>query len=190
MKKPQSLKGNIFFIKQKATGKKLSVRFADPYSDINYEESISESMISCFENLNLTVAEKQKLSLGHRKKLNYFKHLNVFFLNQDAKKLIEQINDSEENDLVIEAQSYGAYICLAALYSGRISPEKKVEFIIEKAPLALFPKVLIKHMPNTKRLKLTMLMSDDCWLAPFESLYTNEQIKCNFSKIYLAKKAA
>lgn len=177
-----SFKGKILFVSTKATRKNSFLKYANPSLKDGFEDNIASTMMASFEHLNLTVEEKKNLSRSHRKMLNYYCHLSPFSLNVDSKKLIAEINQSKETHFVIEAHHYGAYVCLAALYSGKLSPDKKIEFILEKAPLALFPKTFIKSEPKLSHHKVTFRLSEDCWLSPFSSLYNNQRIKYSLKK--------
>jgi hypothetical protein len=187
MSKPVVFKGKIQFVGPKATDKNIQMKYADPTFKDGFEENLADSMMASFENLKLTAEEKKQLSRSHRKMLNYYRHLNPFSLNMDAKKLIAEINQSKKNHFVIEANHYGAYICLAALYSGKLSQDKKIEFILEKAPLALFPKAFMKSVPKSNHHHVVFNMTEDCWLSPFSSLYNNQKMKYSLKSV---KKAA
>ena len=169
-----SFKGKIYLSRPSYSTRK--VLFS--YEAETLEASFDQSMMASFDTLNLTVKEKQKLSLQHRNKLSRFKNINLFVLNRDSKKLIEQINNYPDNKLVIEANDYGAYVCLAALYSGKLSNQKSIEFVLEKSPIALFPNNFIKCQPHNTDHKVSFKVSADSWLAPFSSLYQHDKIKC------------
>lgn len=182
MSKSISFKGTILFVGAKTSRKNAFLEYETPSFREGFEENITDTMMSSFDNLNLTAEEKKNLSRTHRKILNYYRHLSPFSLNLDAKKLIAEINQSKKTNIVIEANHYGAYVCLAALYSGKLSSDKKVEFILEKAPLALFPKTFIKTEPKINQHKVTFRLSENCWLSPFSSLYNNQRIKYSLKK--------
>jgi hypothetical protein len=177
MTKPNRLKGKILFVDPKASKKLSSYSYQDPYDNKGCEERLCDTTIGNFKNLNLSHHEKVRLSLTHRKILNYFRNLSLFAINNDAKKLVNEINKSKKKHIVIEAQYYGVYVCLAALYSGLISDEKRVDFILELAPLALFPNSLLKKEPHIDTHKVVFKLSDDSWLAPFESLSVNRKLR-------------
>lgn len=187
MIKPTLFKGKVQFVGFSATEKNYQMKYNAPSLKEGFQENLTDTMMASFENINFTTEEKKHLSRSHRKMLNYYRHLNLFTLNMDAQKLIQEINQSKQSSVVIEANHYGAYICLAALYSGKLSPDKKIEFILEKAPLALFPKVFIKSEPKDRLHKVVFNMSEDCWLSPFTSLNSNHKIKC---ALKTAKKVA
>ena len=187
MSKTIIFKGKIQFVGVNATEKNSVMKYSNPSFKEGFEESLTDTMMSSFESLKLTPDEKKQLSRSHRKLLNYYRHLNPFSLNMDAQKLIHEINNSKQSHVVIEANHYGAYICLAALYSGKLSQSKHIEFILEKAPLALFPKALIKSEPKDRFHKVVFNVSEDCWLSPFSSLYTNQRMKYSLNS---GKKAA
>jgi hypothetical protein len=177
MAKPNRLKGKILFVDPKASKKLSTYSYQDPYDNKGCEERLCDTTIGNFKNLNLTHDEKTRLSLTHRKILNYFRNLSPFAINSDAKKLVQEINQSKKQHIVIEAQYYGVYVCLAALYSGLISDKKRVDFILELAPLALFPNSLVKKEPHIDTHKVVFKLSDDSWLTPFESLSVNRKLK-------------
>lgn len=185
MNKSINLKGKIQFV-----GEKISVmKYATPTFKEGFEENLCDTMMASFENLNFSTEEKKQLSRSHRKMINYYRHISPFSLNADAKQLVMAINQSNKTSVVIEANHYGAYVCLAALYSGKLSENKKIEFILEQAPLALFPKALMKSEPKDRIHKVVFNLSEDCWLSPFSSLYNNQRIKYSLMKKALKKAA-
>lgn len=183
MNKPIIFKGKIQFLGLKATEKNSLMKYANPTFREGFEENLADTMMASFENLNLTTVEKKQLSRSHRKMLNYYRHLNPYSLTVDAEKLILEINQSKQSHVVIEANHYGAYICLAALYSGKLSQDKNIEFLLEKAPLALFPRAFIKSEPIDRLHKVVFHLSEDCWLSPFSTLYSNQRIKFSLKSI-------
>jgi hypothetical protein len=182
MSKTVSFKGRILFVSGTEDRKMTPLKYAGPNFDEGFEDTLTDSMMVSFEHLKLTNDEKKILSRSHRKMLNYYRHVSPFSLNGDAKKLIAEINQCCDSKIVIEAVHYGAYVCLAALYSGKLDSSKKIEFILEKAPLALFPKNFIKSKSTLAHHKVTFRLSDDCWLSPFSSLYNNDNIKYSLKK--------
>jgi hypothetical protein len=182
MSKSISFKGTILFLSAKTTRKNSFLEYETPSFKEGFEDNMAETMMASFGHLKLTAEEKKNLSRTHRKMLNYYRHLCPFSLNGDSKKLIAEINASKETQIVIEANHYGAYICLAAHYSGKLDASKKIEFILQKAPMALFPKAFMKAEPKINQHKITFRLSEDCWLSPFSSLYNNQRIKYSLKK--------
>lgn len=172
MQKVQHFKGKIFLCEDaKATRKSLMAYKTEPLS-VGFEQTF----LSSFQNLNFTPEEKKHLSKRHRELLNSYRQINPFALNADALKLVEQISHCKASKLKIEANDYGAYICLAALYSGKLPQDKTIEFYFEKSPIALFPKTLLKNQVCSSH-KIIFRLSEDCWLKPFSSLYQHDKIK-------------
>lgn len=182
MRKSSDLKGKILFLSANTSRKATSLKYKNPSFQISHNESITDTMMSSFEHLNFSTEEKKNLSRTHRKLLNSYRRINLFSLKLDAQKLINEINHSKQTHIKIEANDYGAYICLAALYSGNLPADKKIEFILENAPLALFPKSLLKSEPTSNKHKITFRLNNDCWIRPFKSLYKNQSIKFSVSK--------
>jgi hypothetical protein len=174
----QNFKGKIFFSPETHAEKKtLMSYYTEPL-----EASFDQTIMSAWDFLNFSDAEKKQLSNNHRKLLNRYRHINPFALNVDAQELIEHINKCKIENMVIEAQDYGAYICLAALYSGKLATNKKIEFQFTKSPLALFPKTMLKTAPKNIKHKIVFNMKENCWLTPFSTLTLNEKIKCFYLK--------
>ena len=146
------------------------------------ESDFDETMMSAFDFLNLSAEEKKGLSRKHRNLLNSYRQLNLFSLNADAQQLIEEIKNCKNKSIIIEACDYGAYICLAAFYSGKLPAEKKIEFLLEKSPIALFPTTFLKASPKGEDKKLVFRVTEKCWIKPFSTLYSNDKIKCLFKR--------
>lgn len=142
--------------------------------------AFDQTILSSFDSLNLNPEEKRQLSINHRKILNSYRHLNPFALNVDAQEFIEHVTRCKNDKMTIYAHDYGAYICLAALYSGKLPLNKKIEFHFTSSPLALFPKTFFKETPKSSEHKIVFHVEDDSWLRPFSSLYNNERIKCTY----------
>ena len=183
MSKTINFKGQILFSHSMASTKKTSLKYSSPTFEKGFEENITDSMMASFDYLELSDSEKKLLSRSHRKMLNHYRYLNQFSLNQDAKNLVTAINNFSDDHLVVEANHYGAYVCLAALYSGKISNNKRVDFILEQAPLALFPKTFIKENTINKKHTVLFRICEDSWLKPFGSLCQNQNLKFTLSKI-------
>ena len=172
MQKVQNFKGKIFLFDDSTTAKKALMSYKTEPMSFGFDQT----MMSAFEFLNFSAEEKKHLSIRHRNLLNSYRQINPFALNSDAQKLIDQITSCKGHKLKIEANDYGAYICLAALYSGKLPENKSIEFYFEKSPLALFPKTLLKGQLAQAH-KIVFRLSDDCWLKPFSSLYYHDKIK-------------
>lgn len=178
MQKPQNFSGKILFSHEKKSMKKTLMSYQTEPMEAGFEHT----MMSSFDFLNFSPEEKKQLSTRHRIVLNNYRQINPFALNVDARELIEQIAKCKSSTLIIEAHDYGAYICLAALYSGKLPSNKKIEFHFEESPLALFPKSLLKNSPKNHDHKIVFRVCEKSWLSPFSTLYSNDQIKCFYLK--------
>ncbi len=178
MSKSQHFKGKIVCSENMSLEKKTLMS----YHTTPIEAGLNETMMCAFDFLNLKSEEKKRLSLRHRNLLNNYRQLNLFSLNSDAQKLIEEISRSKAHTMFISACDYGAYICLAAIYSGKIPQNKKIEFILEKSPLALFPTTFLKTPPQGEDQKIIFKVTEECWIRPFSTLYSNNKIKCCYRR--------
>jgi hypothetical protein len=178
MQKSHNFKGKILFSPEAKSMKKTLMS----YNTQPLEAGFDQTMMSSFDFLNFSAEEKKQLSTRHRKVLNHYRQISPFALNADAKALIDQIVKCKSDTLVIEAHDYGAYICIAALFSGKLPTTKKIEFHFEASPLALFPKALLKNAHKNFDHKIVFKVSENSWLSPFSTLYSNDQIKCFYLK--------
>ena len=151
------------------------------YSESN-EAGFEETIMSSFDDLNFSTDEKKNLSSKHRKILNKYRYINQFELSSDAHKLVTEIQKCKSASIKIKAHDYGVYICLAALYSGKLPSNKKIEFHFEGSPLALFPKSFLKRDPKILAHKIVFHVKENSWLSPFSTLYSHDQIKCFYLK--------
>lgn len=131
---------------------------------------MKDKLMFNFKNILFSSAEKRFLTSTIREKLYSYQHINEKEIMIHAEKLINQINSSTSNNLHIEASEVGAYICLAAAYSGKINKDKIVTFTLSSFPVMIFP----KHLSKTcnKNTFITMTLSEKCWLKPFTTLNT------------------
>ncbi len=183
MKTINNFKGKIFFVegnsnKDNLGEKKLLMSYYSEPNEVGFEETI----MSSFDYLNFSSDEKKNLSSKHRKILNKYRHINQFALSADAHKLVTELEKNKSPNIVIEANDYGVYICLAALYSGKLPLNKKIEFHFKSSPLALFPKSLLKRVSKSLPHKIVFHVKENCWLSPFSTLYNHDQIKCFYLK--------
>ena len=173
-----NFKGKIMFSPEARGDKKtLMSYYAEPL-----EAGFDQTIMASWDFLNFSDEEKKQLSTKHRKMLNNYRHINPFALNVDAQDLIEQIKKCKSQQMVIEAHDYGAYICLAALYSGKLPTNKKIEFQFAASPIALFPKTMLKNAPKNIEHKIVFNVQENCWLTPFNTLTSNDKIKCFYLK--------
>ena len=178
MQKSHNFSGKILFSPQ-AKSKKLTLM---TYQTEPLEAGFEQTMMSSFYFLKFSTEEKKQLSTRHRRVLNNYRQISPFALNLAANELIQHISKCKSSTLVIEAHDYGAYICLAALYSGKLPSNKKIEFHFEGSPLALFPKSLLNKSHKNQEHKIVFRVCEDSWLTPFSTLYSNDKIKCFYLK--------
>lgn len=176
MTKELRFKGSIFVNEFK--GKNA---FVFDYETAPMNLQFHKLMMSSFKGFNFSAVEKQKLSRKHRHDIHNYLNLNIFNLAKDALKLVDKINNHSLAEFSIDASDYGAFVALAALYSGKINAQKKVQFILHKSPMALFPKSLLKKNPP-KQHSVIYNFSEENWINHFETLYSNDAISVKFKK--------
>ena len=143
------------------------------YMTSPYEYDFHSLMMTSFTKFKFSKIEKIKLSNIYRKKINHFLNINMFELKSDAEELINKINSTSVKHLTIEASNYGAYVCLAALFSGKLNKEQTIQFDLSECPIKLFPEILIKKDPSKKHV-YNLLHDTNCWTSKIKSMQFNK----------------
>ncbi len=141
-----------------------------------FNPEFTETFMSNFECLNLSDKDKKELSREKRKLINQYQKLSPFNLNKDKNKLIDAIESSKESTIRIEASEYGAYICLAAAYSGKLPKDKIITFVLSSSPIALFPKSFLKDKDLSNQIEIIYELKSEHWFDNFECLVKNDDL--------------
>lgn len=177
MKSFSHFKGSIFLLNQTSLKKTLF-----KYETSAQKFEFHQSMMSSFRGVELSSEEKQKLSHQHRKNLYYYLNINLFELTRDAVRLVDIINNAKDDQLYIEASDYGAFVCMAAVYTGKIVEDKKINFIFTNSPVSLFPKNLHRKNPH-KNSHFHYQTSTNSWVNNFQSLYQQTELQFKYSQV-------
>ena len=178
MKKELKSKGTVYFFNHSQNEKHPLMH----YEMLGESESFQSSLMSTFNNFCFTNEEKQMLSLKQRRNLSSYMHLNPFKLHSDAYELVMAINTCDMHALSIEASDYGAFVCIAAIYSGKIDPNKKLDFYFNHSPVGLFPRNFMKSLPKLK-FTINYKYQDNSWIDQFETLCANKLIPIKRKKV-------
>ncbi len=159
-------KGKITLNRAKGPKKSINFNFETP--NIPLEQVVMHG----FKNFNFQEKEKRELSSNHRRIIRQYQHLCPLELTRYSNELINIINSSkvESGPIEIEASDAGTFICLTAIYSGRINNDYEVVFKLNSSPLSLFPKNLAKNGKNTKNIYIKFDDQGDCWFSKLDSL--------------------
>ncbi len=177
--------GTIDLIDDDASTQTIYKYNQSPKNDL----SIDQTFISCFKGLGLTHEEKQVLSVKDRTVIHHYQRLNKDLLLNLADQLICSIEKKCSNsDILIQAEHLGAFICLAAIYSGKLPHNKHIEFRLGNAPFKLFPKTLANRtLPLSGRYAISFYVDEKCWL---NNIFSLQDPPKGFESIYLEKKSA
>ena len=131
---------------------------------------VSDTLMNQFRGLGLSEEEKRDLTLNHRKKIFFFQNLKTQQIVKNSNQFIKELKKYKDENLVIKASGEAAYICLAAIYSGKVPAHTNWKFELSSVPLGLFPKELVKT--EASRVDICLELQKDCWLKPFKTLYS------------------
>jgi len=152
------------------------------YKTSPYEYDFHSLMMCSFSKFRFSKLEKIRLTTIYRKKINHFLNINFFELKADSDELITKINQSQFKNITIEASNYGAYVCLAALFSGKLNKDTQIHFELKECPLKLFPNAFIKK-DICKNHHYEMLHESTCLTTKIKSMQQHEIIHFKNKKV-------
>lgn len=161
-------KGKISFSPRKNSGPENQLISFDVTKKTSFD--FTDNFLCEFNGLHLTKNEKLNLTHIDREIIKRYQHVENNAIYELAEKLISAITKSNQERIYVKAEDFGVYICLAAIFSGKLPSNKKICFLLKNTPLAIFPKRLIKKHPGNN-LELNFAVTKDSWLCPFKSLY-------------------
>ncbi len=143
-----------------------SVSYRLPQRDF----SVSETLMKEFQSLELSDEEKGKLSRSHRKTMCNYTHLSEGDIANYRNQLIKELSQYTDERLVIVASEMGAFICLAAIFSGELPQNVNWHFELKEFAPPLFPKNLVKKKSAGQSYDISLKFSRDGWIRPFPTL--------------------
>ena len=167
--KTTSLPAGIILLKSNANKERpiSQIRYSCPEEEL----SLSELLLSNFEQLKLSGIEKRSITMQARSNIQFYSNLDFGILNDYAQEITSILNSSRAKHIIIESQGIGGFISLLALYSGEINASKKVEFHMHDVPLSLFPKNWVKSKRVLCEHRFIHDINQGSWLAPLKTLY-------------------
>lgn len=167
------LKGTIV-LEVKKSKKSSSLKFTFKKNKC----SLEDTFMYCFENLNLHTQEKRNLTFEHRQMIRQYQDLDLQEVQKYSNQLVNSINNNSNNNetIYINASEVGSFICLAAIYSGKIKPEINIHFNLTSAPLKLFPTKLIAKKVNLNNINIHFDLDATTWLSNLATLTYNPKL--------------
>jgi hypothetical protein len=158
-------RGQIKTVCQKSKKEIKNIRF-----DITPPErpQVTQTLMVNFKRFNLSEEEKRQLSHKHREQIVAFQTVNDELMNKYTQRLIRLVKHKDVKNVHIEASDFGAFICLAALYSGKFPKDKPVNFVLTSLPLSLFPEKWVFDVEVAPHVDIHF-SSDVSWQGQFQS---------------------
>lgn len=140
--------------------------------------ALEDTFMNCFENLNLHTMEKRNLTFEHRQIIRQYQDLDIKEVQKYSQLLIDSINsNSKSNEVIfINASEIGSFICLAAIYSGKLNSHCNIHFNLTSAPLKLFPTKLISKKANLSNINIHFDLDQNTWLSNLLTLTYNPKL--------------
>ena len=142
------------------------LKFKLPKKDI----TMADTLMSEFSHLGLSSEEKNKLSRNHREYFCSFKFLKEKDIKKMTNELISSLSQLKNEPLIICASEAGVYICLAAIFSGKLPQNVEWRFELEEFALPLFPKELVKKSSAADSYDISFRFDEKGYIKPFPSL--------------------
>ena len=136
----------------------------------NREVCMADTLMSEFSHLGLSTEEKNKLSRKHREYFCSFKFLKENDIKAMTNELITHLAELKHEPLIISASEAGVFICLAAIFSGRLPQNVEWRFELEEFALPLFPKELVKKSSAADSYDIAFKFNEKGYIKPFPSL--------------------
>lgn len=135
----------------------------------NKQPKMNEVLMVNFKKYHLTPQEKRNLSQKHRETILAYQSISTESLDQYVQKLLNLFEAKSEEVLHVKASDFGAFICLAAIFSHSFPVKKKITFHLTSMPLSLFPKKWARNKKVAQNIEICF-DEDVCWEGNFKSL--------------------
>lgn len=132
---------------------------------------MTEILMSHFSHLELSHEEKKNLTFKHRELIAQIENIPAKQIQKYSNALVNELKQFKNKSVTIKASHLGAYICLSAIFSGKVPVENDWQFELSSVPLKLFPEMLVKENRAALSQSIHFQMEKDCWMKPFKSLY-------------------
>jgi len=164
-------KQSLGFISILKDGKKTNLTRFD-FKIPKKEIPLSDMLMCHFSDLGLSTAEKQSFKQEYRKELCYLKSLDSSYLESSCRALLNELSSPQlkNKSLTIKANSYGTFVCLAAIFSGEIPGHVEIKFELDECLLPLFPKSFVKDSGAAHSFPISFRYCEKSWIKPFPSL--------------------
>lgn len=142
------------------------LKFQHPKGEI----PLSATLMNSFNDLGFTNEEKTKLTQEYRKHLRAYENVKNAEIRKAQRDLVSTLKKLKDESLVIKASDFGAFVCLAAIFSGDLPSNVEWRFELEEFALPLFPKNLIKNKAACQSFEIALKYSPESWISLFPSL--------------------
>ena len=166
MSKINSLfKGKIKVLENKKIKESLQFHFE------TQEFSIDQVVMNNFKTLKFSECEKRELSAVHRQIIKQYQNLKKSEISKIAKSLIRSIKSTKSDKITIEASHAGTFICLAAIFSGKLPKNKEICFHLTSSPIRLFPQSFVEDKHAAHAVSVSLNNKQGCWMHQLKSLH-------------------
>lgn len=141
-----------------------------PFEFSTTEFSIDQVVMRNFECLNLSDFEKRELTAKHRHIIKQYQNLSPKEVKKFSNELIKAIKGYDHDHIEINASDAGTFICLAAIFSGKLPKNKEILFSLTGAPIGLFPEAHIKSKVIPHNIVLNFCYREGSWMKSLKCL--------------------
>lgn len=149
---------------------------SDHHSEYSYkltprEHEMVDTLMVNFKKYGFNPDEKKTLCQTSRKNILSFANLEAEDLYTQAMALVRRTKRINSKRVEIKAEGQGAFICLVAIYSGELPPNKQYFFTLNSVPLKLMKREFLKKKSKPSSVNIDLRYTKDCWLTPLQSLH-------------------
>jgi hypothetical protein len=131
---------------------------------------ITETFMSQFKELPLNQNEKKGLSQNNRYELKFYRSIEEDDLIPVIDSFVHDLKMYYGKPLIVEASSTGAFLCLAAILSGKLPKDQNWTFELTDFPVAVFPENLIKSPNSLENYHINFQFHPNSWMNAYPTL--------------------
>lgn len=168
------------YLLQNKNRQRIDRLLMDVYDIPEKKYPINELVLDNFKNLQLPKQEKNVLSFAARQRVKTYQNLDINWLENMAKQLIERVNRLKRKIVHLKADNIGSFVCLYALKFFKLADGKELVLHLNDCPLKLFEKYVARI---TQKLgdRIHCSIRKNSWLYPYQTLYSTKavsKLKC------------
>lgn len=160
------LLGHISVFDYRGKGSLLDLDLKSKSKDI----AMTDTFMCNFSDIGFSPEEKHQLTQQHRLELIHYRSLSLSEIEKKVNELIKQIKKIDSENIEIEANGFGAFLCLSAIVTNKLPKNKKYVFQLKEIPISIFPQEMVKSQTQYHNIFVAFSLLEKGWLRHFNTL--------------------